>query len=1325
MANNIIRRTWKVGGMVNIEDLRGSAFQAEDGGHTFLISGVDENGDALALSGTPAGVLLRADGQDVTLTCSVSEGVVSATLPANAYVVPGRIGITIFLTNGGQKVAIYAAVGSVATTSSGTVAPPAGSDVVDLVNAIATAVATIPASYSALMADIAPTYSNSALYAVGQYAWYDGDLKRCIVPITTAESYTAAHWTSAVLGQDISDLKSAFNATTEVYKNIFDISPFEPLVPSKTSVTKTATSIRIVTDGAAQTGAGYLNVSLESGKAYTLSADVVVTTGRADMVLQTSNDGSTWSISANLFKATSSGHYTIAFTAPSATYYRWIIGNMQSGVNSNDITVSNIQLEKGTSETSYVPYKIAKDFKARDEISAISTEIETLEGRCDSLNTAVNARVKTDNYNHDMSIVRSQTKNLFNIHQAEATLPAKTTVTHNRDSIRIQTTGQNWTGAQWVYAAMEGGKVYTLSADITVTSGKACIYMYVSDDGTNWTGSLALFQTTESGHNSITITAPSNEYFRFALFSTYGSDYTNGDVTYANVQLEESYVETAYINFYSANDEVARNEISNLKKQNNEMMDVADGDLSNRINKYTTSVKSILESGDPEIDDTSKNQNVDKVKIASHKAVRKSKQITGKRLLAMNHDDLSKSDYLSVRKIYNKYGFTANFNFILLPFTSLTQQEQMIENVKAIIADGNDIGLHAIGQESAWFVNPLVDIRPDGSSTFAPTLSEITTLTNGKNIFGYSLNANSVASDTGFVNPPSSVASVKILSMTASEYKTLMTAYSLFADQKTYTGLDLNGTSHTWTIRKWCEYWYNELIDPSLGYSSTSSTISTHFSDDYEVPSGASAGDYYPDATHLKNGKIVFFDDTTNPHYSDSDYQKVGRFSRGLFKGCASTRNCEITDRLIEAAEAFAKHYFGLDHFVYYNRHGGQYLGNLFWYDSDYRIYADRDKTILASAYGKCYNTRLGEFISGLEHLKNHGITATGHFDFPSVMALFEGEIGLYFGQDGVRYPFFDYIDNYSGMVNYLATIDPSSSYSWGNISKEKFDEYYGDQDDWIKYTYENAGQNIGTAQSPMYVLKYLKNAIDAIKRCEGTGKIPFLSVDTVVNDASCMTAMEMLAQYCYDHNIRIVSPNQARKIASTNDRDRKKNLMPNPNFNQSLIDYFGGSSSSNDAAIPDGWGLYEGDSGTVCSVQTVDGVRQFSATITPGQFGYVATRIYGLCAGHYTLKFNGKKQSNSYDGRVQVYLKKNSDYVRRYYGSGSANFNPESTTDLTTTDTQYTVQFDIPEPKRNFASAEYENQVSFGYEDNVNAVVVVLYTKEKVTIHDISLELN
>lgn len=212
---NIIKRVWNQNRMVQIEDLKGMTFQAEAAGHTFQISGIDDEGNTVALTGTPSGVLLRPDNTDVALTCSVSGGVVSATLPANCYDVPGRFGLTIFITSGSSKTAIYAAVGTVTRTSSGTVAPGTSQSVVDLINAINAAVNSIPASYSALLADIAPTYSNSALYSVGQYAWYDGDLKRCIVPITTAESYTAAHWTSAVLGQDVSDLKSAFDAVSQ------------------------------------------------------------------------------------------------------------------------------------------------------------------------------------------------------------------------------------------------------------------------------------------------------------------------------------------------------------------------------------------------------------------------------------------------------------------------------------------------------------------------------------------------------------------------------------------------------------------------------------------------------------------------------------------------------------------------------------------------------------------------------------------------------------------------------------------------------------------------------------------------------------------------------------------------------------------------------------------------------------------------------------------------------------------------------------------------------------------------------------------------------
>lgn len=216
MAVNIIKRTWHQNQMVRIEPLNGFAFQAESGGHTFQISGVDDSGNAVPISGTIAGVFLRPDNTDVALTGSASGGVASVTLKAECYAVPGRFLLTVYATSGSNKGTIYAAMGTVSRTSSGVVSPAAASDVVDLVNRINAATATIPASYTTLLNAVATDYSPDATYPkVGTFVWYSGKLYRSKVPITTAETWTAAHWNQVVLSdalnQDITDLKSAID----------------------------------------------------------------------------------------------------------------------------------------------------------------------------------------------------------------------------------------------------------------------------------------------------------------------------------------------------------------------------------------------------------------------------------------------------------------------------------------------------------------------------------------------------------------------------------------------------------------------------------------------------------------------------------------------------------------------------------------------------------------------------------------------------------------------------------------------------------------------------------------------------------------------------------------------------------------------------------------------------------------------------------------------------------------------------------------------------------------------------------------------------------
>ena len=64
------------------------------------------------------------------------------------------------------------------------------------------------------------------------------------------------------------------------------------------------------------------------------------------------------------------------------------------------------------------------------------------------------------------------------------------------------------------------------------------------------------------------------------------------------------------------------------------------------------------------------------------------------------------------------------------------------------------------------------------------------------------------------------------------------------------------------------EYWYNSFIDSTLGYSTYEGTVEERFSADYDVPSGGSVIEYYPDATHIKKGSIIFHEDigTTTKH---------------------------------------------------------------------------------------------------------------------------------------------------------------------------------------------------------------------------------------------------------------------------------------------------------------------------------------------------------------------------------------------------------------------------------------------------------------------------
>ena len=174
------------------------------------------DGEAYSGGGTVSGAVKRSDGGLVALTGTLAGNAASVVIPAAALACPGPIGVRVTLTQGGSVTTVLKAIYSVddntgAAVDPGTIIP----SVNDLITAINTAVASIPSDYSALLHTLAPDFSASTAYSAGDYVWYNGTLYRFTAD-HAAGAWAGTDATSAVVGNDLSDLKSAlipFNFT--------------------------------------------------------------------------------------------------------------------------------------------------------------------------------------------------------------------------------------------------------------------------------------------------------------------------------------------------------------------------------------------------------------------------------------------------------------------------------------------------------------------------------------------------------------------------------------------------------------------------------------------------------------------------------------------------------------------------------------------------------------------------------------------------------------------------------------------------------------------------------------------------------------------------------------------------------------------------------------------------------------------------------------------------------------------------------------------------------------------------------------------------------
>lgn len=210
---------------VKVQYLDGNVFSQDNNGNKVGVCLYDGE-NTVNVSGSVSANVIRSDGATVAVTGSSSGNQAWVVLPQSCYAIPGVISIVIKATDSSDVTTLCAVVANVYQSSTDTAVDPGTiiPSISDLIAEIEAAIASIPADYSSLWTSLAPVYSNTETYLVGQYVTYNGKLYRCTTAIVGGESWTSGHWTQVSLGSDVGDNRIAFNGVPT--RNLIDDFPF-------------------------------------------------------------------------------------------------------------------------------------------------------------------------------------------------------------------------------------------------------------------------------------------------------------------------------------------------------------------------------------------------------------------------------------------------------------------------------------------------------------------------------------------------------------------------------------------------------------------------------------------------------------------------------------------------------------------------------------------------------------------------------------------------------------------------------------------------------------------------------------------------------------------------------------------------------------------------------------------------------------------------------------------------------------------------------------------------------------------------------------------
>lgn len=118
----------------------------------------------------------------------------------------------------------------------------------------------------ALLQNLADDYSTSATYALNSLCVRYSKLYRCTTAITTAEAWTAAHWTEATVEDVLSAIRSALDGKAPLASPSFTGTPTAPTPTSGDASTKVATT-------------AFVKTAVDSAKRYAFTTKTATQTG--------------------------------------------------------------------------------------------------------------------------------------------------------------------------------------------------------------------------------------------------------------------------------------------------------------------------------------------------------------------------------------------------------------------------------------------------------------------------------------------------------------------------------------------------------------------------------------------------------------------------------------------------------------------------------------------------------------------------------------------------------------------------------------------------------------------------------------------------------------------------------------------------------------------------------------------------------------------------------------------------------------------------------------------------------------------------------------